>query len=161
MYLKELHSKHLYTCLLTSIIINILLCLFYHISINHLIFFLGPFQIFYRHQYDWFSYDVMFDSCYPMDYSLLGSSVPGISQARIQDGVTISCSRGSSQPRVRICISCTGRRFFTTKSPGKPLCPVLCDRFYCEINVWNLCHPEPHPSPSGASSVRFFVNSRK
>ena len=46
MYLKELHSKHLYTCLLTSIIINILLCLFYHISINHLIFFLLHFKYF-------------------------------------------------------------------------------------------------------------------
>ena len=31
----------------------------------------------------WFSHQVVSDSCDPMDYSLPGSSVPGISQARI------------------------------------------------------------------------------
>ena len=42
----------------------------------------------------------------PMDCSLPGSSVHGISQARILEGVAISCSRGSSQPRDRTCVSC-------------------------------------------------------
>ena len=37
--------------------------------------------------------------CDPMDHSLLGSSVHGILQARILEGVTIPLSRGSSQPR--------------------------------------------------------------
>ena len=41
-----------------------------------------------------------------MDYSPPGSSVHGILQARILEGVAISFSRGSSQPRVWICISC-------------------------------------------------------
>ena len=36
--------------------------------------------------------------CDPMDYSLPGSSVHGISQARILEQVSISFSRGSSQP---------------------------------------------------------------
>ena len=37
--------------------------------------------------------------CDPMDYSLPGSSVHGILQARILEWVAISSSRGSSQPR--------------------------------------------------------------
>ena len=36
--------------------------------------------------------------CNPMDYSLPGSSVNGILQARILEWVAISFSRGSSQP---------------------------------------------------------------
>ena len=38
--------------------------------------------------------------CDPMDGSPPGSSVHGISQARILEQVTISYSSGSSQPRV-------------------------------------------------------------
>ena len=37
--------------------------------------------------------------CHPMDYSPQGSSVHGISQARILKWVAISLSRGSSRPR--------------------------------------------------------------
>ena len=37
--------------------------------------------------------------CNPMDCSLPGSSVHGISQARILEWVAISSSRGSSPPR--------------------------------------------------------------
>ena len=51
--------------------------------------------------------------CNPIDYSLPGSSAHGILQARILEWVVISSSRGSSQPRVRIrvsCGSCTGRQ---------------------------------------------------
>ena len=40
----------------------------------------------------------------PMDYSLLESSVHGISQARILERVAISSSRGSSWPRGQTCI---------------------------------------------------------
>ena len=35
--------------------------------------------------------------CNPMDYSLLGSSIHGIFQARVLEWVAISVSRGSSQ----------------------------------------------------------------
>ena len=45
--------------------------------------------------------------CDPMDYSLPGSSVHGIFQARILEWVTISFSRGSSQPRDGTWVSCT------------------------------------------------------
>ena len=49
--------------------------------------------------------------------SLLGSSVHGISQARILEWVAISFFRGSSQPRDKACmspVSCLAGRFFTT-----------------------------------------------
>ena len=50
--------------------------------------------------------------CDPMDCSLPGSSVHGISQVRIQEWVAISFFKGFSQPRNRTyisCISCIGR----------------------------------------------------
>ena len=45
-----------------------------------------------------------------MDCSPRGSSVYGISQARILEWVAISYSRGSSRPRNRTHVSCIGRR---------------------------------------------------
>ena len=48
--------------------------------------------------------------CNPMDYSTPGSSVHGISQARILEWVDISFSRGSSRPRDRTLVSCTARQ---------------------------------------------------
>ena len=50
---------------------------------------------------------------YPMDCSLLGSSVHGISQARILEWVAISFSRGSSWFRDQTHVSCIAGRFFT------------------------------------------------
>ena len=44
---------------------------------------------------------------------LPGSSVHGISQARVLEWVAMPSSRGSSRPRDRTCISCTSGRFFT------------------------------------------------
>ena len=50
--------------------------------------------------------------CNPMDYSLPGSSVHGISQARILEWVALSFSRGSSQPRDWTQVTrIAGRRF--------------------------------------------------
>ena len=46
----------------------------------------------------------MSHSCDPMDCTLPGSFVHGISQAGIQEWVAISFSRGSSQPRDRNCL---------------------------------------------------------
>ena len=74
-------------------------------------------------------------------YSLSGSSVHGILQARIVQWVAISFSRGSSQPRDRSSISrsspaSTGR-FFTAESPGKPI--LRLERSY--LLIW-----ETHPS---------------
>ena len=50
--------------------------------------------------------------CYPMDSSLEGFSVHGISQARILEWVAISFSRESSQPRDQTWVSSTGRLIF-------------------------------------------------
>ena len=58
----------------------------------------------------------------PMDCSPPGSSVHGISQARILDWVAISFSRGSSWPRDRTCISyvsCIGRWILYPWATGK------------------------------------------
>ena len=51
--------------------------------------------------------------CDPMDYSLPGSSIHGILQARILEWVAISFSRGYSQPRNWTRVSCIAGRFFT------------------------------------------------
>ena len=47
--------------------------------------------------------------CYPMDCSLPGSSVHGISQARIVEWVATFFSRGSSWPRHWTQVSCISR----------------------------------------------------
>ena len=51
--------------------------------------------------------------CDPMDCSPSGSSVHGISQARILEQVVISFSRGSFQPRDRTWVSYIAGGFFT------------------------------------------------
>ena len=56
-----------------------------------------------------FNCSVMPNSCGPMDGSLTGSAIHGISQTRILEWVAIPFSRGSSPPRDRNCISCIGR----------------------------------------------------
>ena len=50
--------------------------------------------------------------CDPVDCSLPGSSVRGISQARVLEWVSISFSRGSSQPRDRNWVSHIAGRCF-------------------------------------------------
>ena len=60
--------------------------------------------------------------CDPMDCSLPGSSVHGISQARILEWVAISSSRESSWPKHRTHISCVSSiagGFFTAEPSGK------------------------------------------
>ena len=60
--------------------------------------------------------------CDPVDYSLPGSSVHGILQARILEWVAIPSSRGSSWLRdwTRVsCSSCFEGRFFTSEPPKK------------------------------------------
>ena len=57
-----------------------------------------------------FSHSVYLTLCDPTECSPPGSSVPGISQARILEGMAISFFRGSSRPRDRTCISCVSRQ---------------------------------------------------
>ena len=61
-------------------------------------------------------------------YILPSSSVPGILQARLLEGVAISFSRGSSQPRNQTPVSCIESRFFTSWATREPL------QLECSIN---------------------------
>ena len=69
--------------------------------------------------------------CDPMDCSPQGSSVHGISQARILEWVAISFSRGSSWPMDQTCVSCIAGRFFTTEPPGNSY-----NQMYSSVNEW-------------------------
>ena len=55
----------------------------------------------------------------PMDCIPSVSSVHGILQARVLEGVAISSPRGSSCPRDQTCV--IGRQSLSTELPGKPL----------------------------------------
>ena len=57
--------------------------------------------------------------CNPIVYSPPGSSVHGILQARILEWIAIPFSRGSSQTRDWILVSCIAGRFFTISATGK------------------------------------------
>ena len=48
--------------------------------------------------------------CHPMDRTSPCSSVPGTLQASIREWDIVSSFKGSSRPRDRTCISCTGRQ---------------------------------------------------
>ena len=71
----------------------------------------------------------------PWTVTLQGSSVHGISQAKILEWVAISYSRGSSQPRDRTQVSYIAGRFFTTRNQKESevtqSCLTLCDPMDC------------------------------
>ena len=88
----------------------------------------------------------------------LSSSVHGISQARILDGVSISFSRGSFQPRDWTCASCIGRRILyywaTWKIPWKKTVVLknilstlrrLISSTYAALSVLDSEHPNTSP----------------
>ena len=56
----------------------------------------------------------------PMDCSLPGSSVPGISQARVLEWIAISFYRDLSDPGMEHMSPALAGKFFTTEPPGKP-----------------------------------------
>ena len=59
--------------------------------------------------------------CDPVDWSLPGSSIHGIFQARVLEWVAISFSRGSSWPRDRTPVPCIiWRRFYHLSHQGSP-----------------------------------------
>ena len=71
-----------------------------------------------------------------MDSSPVGSSVHKILQARILEWVTISFSRGSSQPRDWTSVSRTVGRFFTDWATREALSMyVNLNQFYCAMCV--------------------------
>ena len=74
-----------------------------------------------------------------MDYSLLGSSVHGILQARVLQWVSISFSRGSSRPRDQTRVSCTVGRCFTILSHQGSLVEAGASSKSLESTSWLVC----------------------
>ena len=98
--------------------------------------------------------------CYSMDYSLPGSSVHRILQARILQWVAIPFSRGFSQPRDWTWVSCLAGRFFLIWATREvlyclmrmlltQLCPVLC-------NLWTVALQDPGFSVHGILQARIL-----
>ena len=58
--------------------------------------------------------------CDPIDYSLPGSSVHEIFQARVLEWIAVLFSRGSSWPRDQTQVSRIASRFFTIWATGRP-----------------------------------------
>ena len=57
--------------------------------------------------------------CHPIDYTLPGSSVLGILQARIVEWVDVPFSRDLPDPGIKPVSPVLADKFFTTKLPGK------------------------------------------
>ena len=73
-----------------------------------------------------------------MDCSPPGSSVHGISQARILERIAISFSGGSFLPRDQTHVSCIGQFSSVTQS-----CPTLCDPMNCSTPDLPVHHQLP------------------
>ena len=70
--------------------------------------------------------------CMPIDCSLPGSSVHGISQIKILEWVSISSSRESSQPSDQICVFYTVVRFLHAEPLGKLSVSFRCTaKWFC------------------------------
>ena len=77
----------------------------------------------------WFSCQVMFNSCNPLDYSPPDSSVHGIFQARILEWVAIPFSRESPDPRIK---------------PGSIVCSNSCPLSqWCYLTISSSATPSP------------------
>ena len=90
--------------------------------------------------------------CDPMECNPPGSSVHGILQARILEWVAISFSRGSSQPRNRLCLSSSpalADRLFTTRA-SLVAQMVKCLPAVWETWVWSLGWEDPLDLPLGS-----------
>ena len=74
-----------------------------------------------------------------MDCSPQGSSVHGISQARILERIAISFTRGSSQPRDRTISPALAGVFFTTEPQGSPAQDYT--HWEC-LRLYQPCHIE-------------------
>ena len=73
-----------------------------------------------------------------VDYTAPGSSVHGISQARILEWVAISFCRRSSWPRDRTWVSCISRRVLHTEPPRKHAQNRYMCVCVCVINNWAI-----------------------
>ena len=76
--------------------------------------------------------------CDPMDCSLQGCSVHGISQARILEWVAILSSRGSSLPKGRIQVSFITGRSFIIQATGEAQGPPKALKVSCKSKELSL-----------------------
>ena len=76
--------------------------------------------------------------CNPMDCSPPGSSVHRIFQARVLEWAAISLSRGSSQPRDQMQVSCITDRCFTIWATREAFAQV---HVYCNCDAVQPSHP--------------------
>ena len=97
--------------------------------------------------------------CDPTDHSPPGSSVHEILQARIEERVAMSSSRGSSQPRDGTCVSCIsyiaggdapGHQHTQLSSAlGDSVCPLSPHPLHRGPNLTQLSPPQhTHPCPN-------------
>ena len=93
--------------------------------------------------------------CDPTDCSLPGSSIHGISQARMLEWVAVSFPRGSSQPRDQTCVSWVSALaggFFTTEPLGKQWSADLTSNSTIASAFWILT-----PNSFSLSSLSHFL----
>ena len=96
--------------------------------------------------------------CDPVEYSLPGSPIHGILQARILEWVAISSLRRSSQPRDRTQVSCITCGFFTIWAPregqGKCFQKIHRARSSSPTGL-EICREmlgfKPHPPPAACT----------
>ena len=90
----------------------------------------------------------MSDFCDPVNCSPLASSVHGISQARILEGVAIFFSRGSPWPRDRTCVSNIGR-WILYHSATRQACITGSSVQFSSVaqSCLTLCDPKNHSTP--------------
>ena len=77
--------------------------------------------------------------CDLMDFSLPGSSVLGISQARLLEWVAISFSWGSFQSRDQTQVSCLAGGFFSNWATMEALKILLIDYILCTCTCMYVC----------------------
>ena len=109
--------------------------------------------------------------CNPMDCTLPGSSVRGILQARILEWVSISFSKGFSQPRDGTEISCIAGRFFTDWARREAPVLLWIQRFILlilngqgsrqSLGVGKNENVKTQPYQSSRFMTTFVVKSRK
>ena len=112
-----------------------------HLVLGH--FQVGSLPLVHVHQHSWMSKSIFFPEVLvtqlclilhdPLDYRPPGSSVHGILQARTLEWVAMPFSRGSSQLRDGICVSCVAGRFFTIWATREA-------HFFLEIHHKCHCH---------------------
>ena len=79
--------------------------------------------------FPWFSREVVSNSCDAMDYSPPGSSVHGVSQARILECLAISFSRGLTDPGTKLRSPALQADSLPTKPPGKLLASLRASNY--------------------------------